>query len=100
VSCVQEERSSLLKELQALREERTQLQAELNKYRECDPQVIEDMSKYGCGVDILSFIELQHHSNHQRSLALISQGGFADLTRWNRWLPLDVQAGSVSCVSV
>ncbi|XP_056266212.1 meiotic nuclear division protein 1 homolog isoform X2 [Pseudoliparis swirei] len=41
----QEERSSLLKELQALREERTQLQAELNKYRECDPQVIEDMRK-------------------------------------------------------
>ncbi|XP_056266211.1 meiotic nuclear division protein 1 homolog isoform X1 [Pseudoliparis swirei] len=40
-----EERSSLLKELQALREERTQLQAELNKYRECDPQVIEDMRK-------------------------------------------------------
>ncbi|XP_054460636.1 meiotic nuclear division protein 1 homolog [Anoplopoma fimbria] len=40
-----EERSSLLKELQALREERTQLQAELEKYRECDPEVIEDMRK-------------------------------------------------------
>ncbi|XP_034394670.1 meiotic nuclear division protein 1 homolog isoform X2 [Cyclopterus lumpus] len=39
------ERSSLLKELEALREERTQLQAELNKYRECDPEVIEDMRK-------------------------------------------------------
>lgn len=39
------ERSSLLKELQALREERTQLQAELEKYRECDPEVVEEMRK-------------------------------------------------------
>uniref|UniRef100_A0A3P9BY61 Meiotic nuclear division protein 1 homolog n=1 Tax=Maylandia zebra TaxID=106582 RepID=A0A3P9BY61_9CICH len=39
------ERSSLLKELQALREERTQLQAELEKYRECDPEVVEEMKK-------------------------------------------------------
>ncbi|XP_029360828.1 meiotic nuclear division protein 1 homolog isoform X1 [Echeneis naucrates] len=38
-----DERSSLLKELQALREEQTQLQAELEKYRECDPEVIEEM---------------------------------------------------------
>ncbi|XP_041789927.1 meiotic nuclear division protein 1 homolog [Chelmon rostratus] len=40
-----EERSSLLKELKALREERAQLQAELDKYRECDPEVIEEMRK-------------------------------------------------------
>ncbi|XP_029360835.1 meiotic nuclear division protein 1 homolog isoform X2 [Echeneis naucrates] len=40
-----DERSSLLKELQALREEQTQLQAELEKYRECDPEVIEEMRK-------------------------------------------------------
>ncbi|XP_039654493.1 meiotic nuclear division protein 1 homolog isoform X2 [Perca fluviatilis] len=39
------ERSSLLKELQALKEERTQLQAELDKYRECDPEVVEEMRK-------------------------------------------------------
>ncbi|XP_004066009.3 meiotic nuclear division protein 1 homolog [Oryzias latipes] len=39
------ERSSLLKELKALREERAQLQAELDQYRECDPQVVEDMRK-------------------------------------------------------
>ncbi|XP_031718936.1 meiotic nuclear division protein 1 homolog [Anarrhichthys ocellatus] len=39
------ERSSQLKELQALREERTQLKAEVEKYRECDPEVIEDMRK-------------------------------------------------------
>ncbi|XP_059199233.1 meiotic nuclear division protein 1 homolog [Centropristis striata] len=39
------DRSSLLKELQALREERTQLQAELDKYRECDPEVVEEMRK-------------------------------------------------------
>ncbi|KAM9314566.1 meiotic nuclear division protein 1 homolog isoform 1-T1 [Pholidichthys leucotaenia] len=39
------ERSSLLKELQALREERTQLQAELEKYRECDPEVVDEMRK-------------------------------------------------------
>uniref|UniRef100_A0AAQ5Y1I8 Meiotic nuclear division protein 1 homolog n=1 Tax=Amphiprion ocellaris TaxID=80972 RepID=A0AAQ5Y1I8_AMPOC len=38
------ERSSLLKELGALREERTQLQAELEKYRECDPEVVEEMN--------------------------------------------------------
>ncbi|XP_071388933.1 meiotic nuclear division protein 1 homolog [Centroberyx affinis] len=37
------DRSSLLKELQALREERAQLQAELEKYRECDPEVIEEI---------------------------------------------------------
>lgn len=45
---VQKERSSLLKELKALREERTQLQTELEKYRECDPEVIEEMSEYTC----------------------------------------------------
>ncbi|XP_010727843.3 meiotic nuclear division protein 1 homolog [Larimichthys crocea] len=39
------ERSSMLKQLKALREERTQLQAELEKYRECDPEVIEQMRK-------------------------------------------------------
>uniref|UniRef100_A0A3P9M8U3 Meiotic nuclear division protein 1 homolog n=1 Tax=Oryzias latipes TaxID=8090 RepID=A0A3P9M8U3_ORYLA len=39
------ERSSLLKELKALREERAQLQVELDQYRECDPQVVEDMRK-------------------------------------------------------
>ncbi|XP_070781116.1 meiotic nuclear division protein 1 homolog [Enoplosus armatus] len=39
------ERSSLLKELKALREEQTQLQAELEKYRECDPEVVEEMRK-------------------------------------------------------
>ncbi|XP_071770602.1 meiotic nuclear division protein 1 homolog [Centroberyx gerrardi] len=39
------DRSSLLKELQALREERAQLQAELEKYRECDPGVIEEIRK-------------------------------------------------------
>ncbi|KAM9363733.1 meiotic nuclear division protein 1 homolog [Symphorus nematophorus] len=39
------ERSSLLKELNALREERIQLQAELEKYRECDPEVVEEMRK-------------------------------------------------------
>ncbi|CAG5928683.1 unnamed protein product [Menidia menidia] len=39
------ERSSLLKELQALREERTQLNSELDKYRECDPEVVEQMRK-------------------------------------------------------
>uniref|UniRef100_A0A1A8IK53 Meiotic nuclear division protein 1 homolog n=1 Tax=Nothobranchius kuhntae TaxID=321403 RepID=A0A1A8IK53_NOTKU len=39
------ERSSLMKELQALREERTQLQAELEKYRDCDPEVIEQIRK-------------------------------------------------------
>ncbi|KAM7394501.1 hypothetical protein PAMP_021300 [Pampus punctatissimus] len=39
------ERSSLLKELQALREERTQQQAELEKYRECDPEVVEEIRK-------------------------------------------------------
>lgn len=44
--CLQKERSSLLKELKALREERAQLQAELDQYRECDPQVVEDMSEY------------------------------------------------------
>uniref|UniRef100_A0A3B4YIN3 Meiotic nuclear division protein 1 homolog n=1 Tax=Seriola lalandi dorsalis TaxID=1841481 RepID=A0A3B4YIN3_SERLL len=38
------ERSSLLKELQALREERTGQQAELEKYRECDPEVVEEMN--------------------------------------------------------
>uniref|UniRef100_A0A3P8UZ08 Meiotic nuclear division protein 1 homolog n=1 Tax=Cynoglossus semilaevis TaxID=244447 RepID=A0A3P8UZ08_CYNSE len=37
------ERSSLLKELEALKVERTQLKAELEKYRECDPEVIEEM---------------------------------------------------------
>ncbi|XP_034044939.1 meiotic nuclear division protein 1 homolog isoform X1 [Thalassophryne amazonica] len=40
-----DERSSLLKELQALREEKTQLVAELEKYRECDPEVVEEMRK-------------------------------------------------------
>ncbi|XP_034044940.1 meiotic nuclear division protein 1 homolog isoform X2 [Thalassophryne amazonica] len=40
-----DERSSLLKELQALREEKTQLVAELEKYRECDPEVVEEMKK-------------------------------------------------------
>ncbi|XP_037546462.1 meiotic nuclear division protein 1 homolog [Nematolebias whitei] len=40
-----EERSCLMKELQALREERSQLQAELEKYRDCDPEVIEEMKK-------------------------------------------------------
>ncbi|XP_047431204.1 meiotic nuclear division protein 1 homolog [Mugil cephalus] len=39
------ERSSLLKELQALRDERTQLQAELEKYKECDPEVIQEIRK-------------------------------------------------------
>lgn len=42
---MQKERSSLLKELRALREERTQLQAELEKYRECDPEVVKEMKK-------------------------------------------------------
>lgn len=44
--CVQKERSSLLKELKALREERTQLLAELEKYKECDPEVVKEMSEY------------------------------------------------------
>ncbi|XP_044047567.1 meiotic nuclear division protein 1 homolog isoform X2 [Siniperca chuatsi] len=39
------ERSSLLKELKALREERAQLQTELEKYKECDPEVVEEMRK-------------------------------------------------------
>ncbi|XP_020495346.2 meiotic nuclear division protein 1 homolog [Labrus bergylta] len=39
------ERSSLLKELKALREEKTQLQADLEKYRECDPEVVEEIRK-------------------------------------------------------
>ncbi|XP_041641418.1 meiotic nuclear division protein 1 homolog isoform X1 [Cheilinus undulatus] len=39
------ERSSLMKELTALREDKTQLQAELEKYRECDPEVVEEMRK-------------------------------------------------------
>lgn len=39
------ERSSLQKELQALREERTTLQAELEKYKECDPEVVEEMKR-------------------------------------------------------
>lgn len=43
---VQKERSSLLKELKALREERTHLLAELEKYKECDPEVVEEMSEY------------------------------------------------------
>lgn len=40
-----EERSSLLKQLQALREEKTQLEAGLEKYRECDPEVVEETRK-------------------------------------------------------
>lgn len=43
--CAQKERSSLLKELKALREERTQLLAELEKYKECDPEVVKEMSE-------------------------------------------------------
>ncbi|CAJ1052598.1 meiotic nuclear division protein 1 homolog [Xyrichtys novacula] len=39
------DRSSLLKELEALREEKTQLVAELEKYRECDPEVVEEIRK-------------------------------------------------------
>ncbi|XP_074553900.1 meiotic nuclear division protein 1 homolog [Halichoeres trimaculatus] len=39
------ERSSLLKQLQALREEKTQLEADLEKYRECDPAVVEETRK-------------------------------------------------------
>ncbi|KAM7419550.1 hypothetical protein PAMA_016588 [Pampus argenteus] len=39
------ERSSLLKELRALREQRTQQQAELEKYRECDPEVVEEIRR-------------------------------------------------------
>lgn len=53
--CAQKERSSLLKELKALREERTQLQADLEKYRECDPEVVEEMSEYRCNMTVLSF---------------------------------------------
>ncbi|XP_064783557.1 meiotic nuclear division protein 1 homolog [Oncorhynchus masou masou] len=41
----QEERATLLKELQALREKRSHLKAKLEKYRECDPEVIEEMRK-------------------------------------------------------
>ncbi|XP_037114911.1 meiotic nuclear division protein 1 homolog [Syngnathus acus] len=39
------ERSTMLKELQALKDERAQLQTELDKYEECDPQVVEQMRK-------------------------------------------------------
>lgn len=57
--CAQEERSSLLKELKALREERTQLQAELEKYRECDPEVVDEMSEYRCNMTGISKSHLQ-----------------------------------------
>ncbi|XP_056136917.1 meiotic nuclear division protein 1 homolog [Lampris incognitus] len=39
------ERTTLLKELQALREEQGQLQTELERHKECDPEVIEEMKK-------------------------------------------------------
>lgn len=42
---VQKERSSLLKELEALRGEKTHLLAELEKYKECDPEVVEEISE-------------------------------------------------------
>ncbi len=57
--CLQKERSSLLKELKALREERTQLQAELEKYRECDPEVVEEISEYRCSMTGISKSHLQ-----------------------------------------
>lgn len=42
---VQEERSSLLRELKDLREERSRLLAQLDKYKDCDPEVVEEMSE-------------------------------------------------------
>ncbi|XP_061882049.1 meiotic nuclear division protein 1 homolog [Entelurus aequoreus] len=39
------ERSALLKELQALKDEQIQLHTELDKYKECDPEVVEQMRK-------------------------------------------------------
>lgn len=43
---LQEERSTLLKELKDLREERTRLLAQLEKYKDCDPEVVEEMSEF------------------------------------------------------
>ncbi|KAM7419549.1 hypothetical protein PAMA_016588 [Pampus argenteus] len=85
------ERSSLLKELRALREQRTQQQAELEKYRECDPEVVEEINQMWSQKTLFpggQTIFLLSSHGQRRSLPLMTAalikplGSLRTLTTW------------------